>query len=115
MASIHCGQSALVPLPPVGSNDKKKKKKNHLNKIRDYKLPPALEVDRKTLSVKEGAGIDVLKINKVCQAVIFGGYSSNVYIMLLVDLTGLFLFPIVRMENWFLVDFLLVEIIVPCT
>jgi hypothetical protein len=60
MASVHCGQAALLSLPPVP--DPKRKQPTT---VTSYALPPTLQVERKLLKAGENVGIEVFKVSKV--------------------------------------------------
>ena len=69
MASLRCGQTALLTLPP-GPDDKKKKRGKSNNtsatpSVAGYPLPASLQVERRSLTPGAQVGIEVLKLSKV--------------------------------------------------
>jgi hypothetical protein len=60
MASVHCGQAALVPLPQINGRPK-----GGPATVTQYGLPRTLQVERRALTLGT-AGIEVLKVSKVC-------------------------------------------------
>jgi hypothetical protein len=72
MASVHCGQAALVPLPRMNGRPK-----GGPATVTQYGLPVTLQVERKVLKLGT-AGMEVLKVSKVCYCTVL--YCTVCYV-----------------------------------